>query len=71
MQTEEANKVTAPPRSYKVGVKTTGDDDWCYNALRFKTEKAAREWGSGLFMRWTAVQEYEVHPSEDDPNQAE
>jgi hypothetical protein len=54
--------------SYKVGVKTPGDRDWVYNALRFPTVDTAEEYGKDLAWRWTAVQSYEVHPSEDAPN---
>lgn len=51
--------------SYKVGVKTKGDANWCYNALRFSTEAEAKEYGSDLHSRWMAVESWEVHPSED------
>jgi hypothetical protein len=59
----------AAPHSYKVGVKTSGDRDWVYNGLRFATEKAALDYGRDLSWRWTAVTEYEVHPSEDAPTE--
>lgn len=51
--------------SYKVGVMTAGDNDWVFNALRFATEKAAREYGSRLASRWTAVQRWDVFASDD------
>jgi len=59
---------TTAPRSWKVGVKTPGDRDWCYNGLRFGSEADAAAWGAGLFMRWTAVTEMEVHESDEEPN---
>jgi len=59
---------TTAPRSYKVGVKTAGDKNWAYNALRFKTEAEAAAYGADLFMRWTAVTEMEVHESDEEPN---
>lgn len=58
----------AAARSYKVGVKTPSDTDWVYNALRFRTEEEARRYGADLYARWTAVKEYEVHTSDDEPN---
>ena len=58
---------TTTPRSYKVGVKTSGDRNFAYNALRFATEAEAAAYGADLFSRWTAVTEMEVHPSDDAP----
>lgn len=59
---------TTSPRSWRVGVKTPGDRDWVYNGLRFGTRDAAEKYGADLFMRWTAVDKWEVHPSDDEPN---
>lgn len=56
------------PKSFKVGVKTAGDRDWCCNGLRFKTEAEAKAWGDDLACRWTAVRETAVLPSDDEPN---
>ena len=58
----------AAPRSYKVGVKTAGDSDWNYNGLRFTVRADADEYGANLAMRWTAVRDYEVHASDEEPN---
>lgn len=58
---------TPAPASYKVGVKTSGDRDWAYNALRFATREQAERYGADLAWRWTAVREYAVHPSNDAP----
>ena len=55
-------------RSYKVAVKTFGDTNWGYNALRFATREAADDWGLDLSLRWTALKEYEVQDSEEEPN---
>ena len=41
--------------SYKCEVQTGGSDAWTSNALRFKTQKEAQEYGIDLAMRWTAV----------------
>lgn len=57
-------------RSYKVGCKTAGDVNWAYNALRFPTREAAEAYGLDLYMRWTALKEYEVHESDEEPNRA-
>lgn len=54
--------------SFKVGVKTNGDREWVSNGLRFATEQEAKDYGHDLFLRWTAVNEWTVLPSEDAPN---
>lgn len=56
------------PKSFKVGVKTHSDADWCYNAMRFPTEEQAKSYGRDLFSRWTAMTDYEAHPCDDEPN---
>lgn len=57
--------LAAGPKSWKVGVKTSGDKDWCCNSMRYATEAEAKEKGEDLFMRWTAVNEWCVLPSDD------
>lgn len=54
--------------SYKVGVKTGNDVNWASNSLRFKTKEEAESYGLDLAMRWTAVRDWEVQESEDEPN---
>jgi hypothetical protein len=56
------------PKSYKVGVKTPGDVNWAYNALRFATKELADQYGKDLFARWTAVTAWEVQASDEEPN---
>jgi hypothetical protein len=56
-------------KSFKVACKTTTSEPWAYNALRFATREAAAAYGANLFMRWTALREYEVHESDEEPNQ--
>lgn len=60
----------APPatKSFKVGCKTKSDTEWAYNGLRFATREAAESYGGDLYSRWTALDKYEVHESEDEPN---
>lgn len=55
-------------KSYKVAVKTAGDVNWASNALRFATEYEAQLYGEDLFARWTAVNEWEVQESDEEPN---
>jgi hypothetical protein len=55
--------------SFKVEVIADSSGTWCSNALRFKTEDAAKDYGQGLFMRWTAVREWRVAPSIDEPTE--
>ena len=54
--------------SFKVGIKTAGDTNWGYNALRFPTASAAEAYALDLALRWTAVREWEVQPSDEAPN---
>jgi len=56
------------PNSFKVGVLTAGDRDWVSNGLRFATTAAAEAYGADLAMRWTAVRDWTVLPSEEAPN---
>lgn len=49
---------------WKVEVIADSSGKWCGNGLRFESEEAAREYGEGLFMRWTAVREWRVVPAE-------
>lgn len=51
--------------SYKVGVKTKGDRDWSYNAMRFATADEAERYAKDLFSRWMAMESHEVQPCED------
>lgn len=51
--------------SFKVGVKTAGDTDWVFNALRFSTQEKAEKYGNDLASRWTAVRDWQVIPSND------
>ncbi len=65
----QSPKAPATPRSWKVGVKTAGDADWVYNSLRFPTKEQADAYGRDLWSRWTAVTEWESHPSDDAPTE--
>lgn len=56
-------------RSWKLGCKTKGDTYWAYNALRFKTREECLTYGADLYSRWTALDTFEAHESEDEPNQ--
>ena len=53
---------------FKLGVKTAGDTDFVSNALCFKTEKEAEDYGKDLFSRWMAVKETKVLPSDEPVN---
>jgi hypothetical protein len=57
-----------PVRSFKVGVLTPGDRDWCFNGMRYRYPEAAERAGTSLALRWTAVRDIFVLPSEDEPN---
>jgi len=60
--------MSTTPASYKVGVMTAGDRTWSYNGLRFASATEAEAYGANLAMRWTAVRDFEVHPSDEAPN---
>lgn len=55
--------------SYKVEVRTAGDNGYCGNGLRFKEKTAAEDYAIHLSMRWLAVRDFRVVESEDRPNQ--
>jgi hypothetical protein len=57
--------------SFKVGIKTSMDAVWTYNELRFETHEAARLYGEDLYMRWTAITEWQVEASSDAANRDE
>lgn len=54
--------------SYKPEVIADDSGKWCGNGLRFATEQEAQAYVGDLAMRWTAVREVRVVPSEDDVN---
>lgn len=58
-------------QSYKVEVND--GSGWANNALRWphtdEGKKAAEHYGSGLFMRWTALKDWRVAESEDAPTE--
>jgi len=54
--------------SWKVEVIADSSGKWASNACRFTTEHNAIEYGQDLFMRWTAVRDWRVVPSSDEPN---
>ena len=56
------------PRSYKVGVKTAGDSDFNSNGLRFANAPDAESYAIDLACRWTAVRDWTVLPSDEEPN---
>lgn len=55
-------------RSYKVAIKVYGEPGWVYNAQRFATMEEAKSAANDLASRWTLVETYEVHPSDDPVN---
>ena len=57
------------PRSWKLACKGKGDALWAYNGLRFATEEACAIYGLDLYRRWAGLDQWEAHPSEDEPNQ--
>jgi hypothetical protein len=54
--------------SFKVGVITPGDRDYNCNGLRFAAYEDAEAYGQDLAMRWTAVRDWQVIESDDEPN---
>ena len=43
-----------------MGIKTSGDRDWIYNAMRFKTYTKGVAYAEQLVMRWSAVKAFIV-----------
>lgn len=56
------------PRSWKLACKTACDITWCYNALRYPTKAQCEAAGCDLASRWTNLESWEAHPSDDEPN---
>lgn len=54
--------------SWKAGVKTAGDNDFCFNALRFEADTEAIRYVQDLAWRWTAVRETTVVESDESVN---
>lgn len=52
--------------SFKPEVQVAGETTWACNALRFATKPEAQQYVLDLAMRWTAVADTRVVPSEDD-----
>jgi hypothetical protein len=51
--------------SYAAEVTVYGSAKWCGNQLRFATAAEAEIYVQDLMMRWTAVQDTRVVPSDD------
>jgi hypothetical protein len=68
---EEPPVSKALTRSWKVEVKTYGDQEWASNGLRFRTERDATLYAEDLYSRWMAVRETQVVASDDEPTQPE
>ena len=54
--------------SFAVEVIADASGEWCGNAMRYPTYRAADAAGYSLSRRWTLVREYRVVRSEDAPN---
>lgn len=56
-------------RSYRIGVKVTDDERWCFiDSLRFDDYLAASQYAGELLLRWHLDVEVKVFPSEEEPN---
>jgi hypothetical protein len=55
--------------SFKVEVIADSSGQWCSNGQRFATRQDAEQSGADLAMRWTAVRDFRVVESEDEPNE--
>lgn len=55
-------------KSYRPEVIADSSGQWCPNGLRFATEQEAQNNVFDLAMRWTAVRDTRVMPSDDEPN---
>jgi hypothetical protein len=55
-------------KSWQVWVFTGTDANPSSNGLRFATREDAESYALNLAMRWTAVRDWEVRESADEPN---
>lgn len=53
------------PQSYKAEVIADNSGTWAGNALRFATQAEAESYVQNLSLRWSAVRETRVVPSDD------
>lgn len=53
---------------YKVWVIADSSGKWCTNSLEFDTVDKAADYARDLSCRWTAVREWQVQPTDQDPN---
>ena len=53
--------------SFAVEVQTAGDSSWSTNGQRFTTAEGAKLYAKDLMMRWTAVTDWRVVESDDEP----
>lgn len=53
--------------SFKVEVRTAGDREWTGTGQRFGTAEGARLYAADLAARWTAVSDWRVVESDDEP----
>ena len=53
--------------SFKAEVIADNSGVWCSNGLRFKTREEAEIYAKDLSYRWTAVREWRVVESDDEP----
>lgn len=56
------------PQSYLILVLAAGETTYASNGLRFATREAAERYAVDLACRWTQVREWEIAPSNDQPN---
>ena len=54
--------------SFAAFFKTKADSTFATNALRFRTEAEAKEYGRDLFNKWLGASEWKVMPHTDKPN---
>lgn len=62
---EHAAPAVPAPISYAPEVIADSSEKFCGNGLRFATEAEAKQYVIDLMMRWTAVCDYRVAPSQD------
>jgi hypothetical protein len=62
---ERPKRKEAIKMSFKAGVKTPGDQEFCFNGLRFATHDEAKNYVLDLERRWTSVISTTVETSDD------
>lgn len=65
---QKEDQLKPKPKSFVVAVKVKTSHEWVHNGLRFDTDEEAASYARDLTLRWGAMVDYKIDPSDDLPN---